>query len=261
MTSQSPPAPRSGPTDSANKTALGKARAEVKDAQARVKAEEKARKKAENALSACREDVKVLQGELDQERQLRIEMEKELAEAREAASVEVIPSETLQENTSDIQAEDAVPDNVEATPSEDEDLPLPNLSVGILIEGFQLLPSDDASSARDLGHHPTNPSRIALRIAVGQEMLLKTRFHLTGSDADQLAANEQKCKVEIYSTEIPIGTVNLLCSSQAKLAKDTHEYIVTSHSHALPAGYYRLFVVVTSDNIIDYQKGPFILVQ
>ena len=68
----------------ANKTALEKSKAEAKDALARIKAEEKARKKVEEASTACQEEKKYLQEELDHQRQLHSQVEHKLVEAQQA---------------------------------------------------------------------------------------------------------------------------------------------------------------------------------
>ena len=268
MTSQPAHAPQTTPADSANKTALGKARAEVKDALARVKAEEKARKKAEESLSSCQEDIKVLQAELDRERQLRSQVEQELVGAQETTVVEPrtgeLVDEPLEPRTEESSNEFPEPVANEIQPAEvfeSDMLPLPDQPAQLIILGVWVHPVAEPAAFNEQGYNQENQARVALKLNPEDRMILQTRFTLEGPGAARLTVNEFPFEIEVYAREVLGHASALVASHKAKLVKDTFEYSIPIQLPGLPAGLYRLQVVIKSGKLLDYRNAPVIQVE
>ena len=257
MSSQPSHPNSTSPVESANKTALGKARAEVKDAMARVKAEEKARKKVEETLSSCQEDLKVLQAELDHERQLRAHAERELDELH---PVEV--DDVVQDGVPDAEpiSELVAPEEYNIRPEavlEPQKLAPATRPAFIFINSLQLSPltGESSSSIANL----ENPARVSLRVKLNDSMILLSGFMLQGPGSPRLTADEILYEIEIYTRELPNRASVLLTTHRANLIKDTYEYNVPVLLPGLPAGLHRLHVVVRCGNALGQRDGPVIL--
>lgn len=261
MTPQPSQTPRTAPVDNTNKTALGKAKAEVKDALARVKAEEKARNKAEDALSACQEDVKALQAELDRERQLRSKIERELAEAQSTISSQTPSAESVDDNSDDKQAETT--ENVDTNPEnvKSQDRSQLTQSTQITIMSLQLFTQDGHSVFNNQSKFQDNIDKIALKVRSIDRMILELRFKIRGPDAAKLADSETPFEIEVYARNILGNASRLWSSHHSRLERNTFEYIVTLQLPEQPAGLNRLTVLVKSTHMIDHRNGPVFLVE
>ena len=267
--------------EQAARVVLEKARAEVKAAIARAKAEEQAKLKAEETLTQVQETLAAAQREVEQERQARVKAEKALTEAQESLAAAQVTVE--QERRAGVEAEQA---GIEATRTIAEERPTAKVGIGS-IEGIGppvtpepalppiappatvevLLPMQPPTLAIGLTVSDVRilrkgaPGGMTLILNPAEAFMVQTRFQLQGPPASALTVQPSPYAIQVYARDVASGTPTVVASHRANLVENVLEYKAQMQAPGLSPGLYRLVTLVTLQGpkkIVGHYEGPIV---
>ncbi len=262
MTTQPEHRTQPAKNNNANKTALKKARAEVISAQARIKAEEKSRQKAEEALAECQEDLKVLQADLKREQHSRLEAEQNLVEAKKVIPIETKQAETLAVELVAESSEPAAPLMAVSASTQATKPTVPVQSPRLILSEVQVVFKRDQAISEIRAFPKGKQTWTALRLGPDESVIVQTRFQIYNPGAAQFTAKGYSYEIRIYACEIMFHKASLVASHQACLIKDIFAYSEELTVSKLNPGLYQLRVMIILNSpvkLFDHRKSQVIL--